>query len=90
MIPELGHFALILALLLSMAQAIFGLGGAARANGAQRLILGGGVLTHCPGLRLRLVEGVQTYSSQTSREGLFVADAELGDDSGLIGAALLA
>lgn len=55
-----------------------------------RLILGGGVLTHCPGLRLRLVEGVQTYSTRTSREGLFVADAELGDDSGLIGAALLA
>jgi cytochrome c-type biogenesis protein CcmF len=30
MIPELGHFALILALLLSLAQAVFGLGGAAR------------------------------------------------------------
>lgn len=55
-----------------------------------RLILGGGVLSHCPGLRLRVIEGVQTYSSQTSREGLFIADAELGDDSGLIGAALLA
>jgi glucokinase len=55
-----------------------------------RLILGGGVLRHCPGMRLRLVEGVQTYSSQTSREGLLIADAELGDDSGLIGAALLA
>jgi glucokinase len=55
-----------------------------------RLILGGGVLNHCHGMRLRLVEGVQTYSSQTAREGLFVADAELGDDSGLIGAALLA
>lgn len=55
-----------------------------------RLILGGGVLRHCPGIRLRLVEGVQTYSSQTAREGLLIADAELGDDSGLIGAALLA
>ncbi len=30
MIPELGHFALILALLLAIAQAVFGLGGAAR------------------------------------------------------------
>ena len=30
MIPELGHFALILALLVSVAQAVFGLGGAAR------------------------------------------------------------
>jgi cytochrome c-type biogenesis protein CcmF len=34
MIPELGHFALILALLLSIAQAVFGLGGAARGNSA--------------------------------------------------------
>ncbi|XXF77235.1 ROK family protein [Myxococcaceae bacterium GXIMD 01537] len=55
-----------------------------------RLILGGGVLRYCPGLRQRLLEGVQMYASQTSREGLFVADAELGDDSGLIGAGLLA
>jgi cytochrome c-type biogenesis protein CcmF len=34
MIPELGHFALILALLLSVAQAGFGLAGAARGNAA--------------------------------------------------------
>ncbi len=34
MIPELGHFALILALLLSVSQAIFSLGGAARGNAA--------------------------------------------------------
>ena len=34
MIPELGHFALILALLLSAAQAIFSLAGAARGNSA--------------------------------------------------------
>jgi cytochrome c-type biogenesis protein CcmF len=32
MIPELGHFALILALLLALAQAFFGLAGAARGN----------------------------------------------------------
>jgi glucokinase len=55
-----------------------------------RLILGGGVLTHCPGLRRRVLEGVQAFSSNTSREGLLIAEAELGDDSGLIGAALLA
>jgi glucokinase len=55
-----------------------------------RLILGGGVLTHCPGIRRRVVEGVQAWASQTSREGLLIVDAELGDDSGLIGAALLA
>ncbi|NPC79408.1 ROK family protein, partial [Pyxidicoccus fallax] len=55
-----------------------------------RLILGGGVLTHCPGLRRRVVEGVQAWASQTAREGLLITEAELGDDSGLIGAALLA
>ena len=55
-----------------------------------RLILGGGVLAHCPGIRRRVLEGVQAYASTTSREGLLISDAELGDDSGLIGAALLA
>jgi glucokinase len=55
-----------------------------------RLILGGGVLSHCPGIRRRVLEGVQAYASTTSREGLLITDAELGDDSGLIGAALLA
>jgi glucokinase len=55
-----------------------------------RLIIGGGVLTHCPGIRRHVVEGVQALASNTSREGLLIADAELGDDSGLIGAALLA
>jgi glucokinase len=54
-----------------------------------RLILGGGVLMHCPGLRRRVVEGVQAYSSRTAREGLLITEAELGDDSGIIGAALL-
>jgi glucokinase len=55
-----------------------------------RLLLGGGVLTHCPGLRRSTMEGVQRYASQTSREGLLITEAELGDDSGIIGAALLA
>lgn len=55
-----------------------------------RLILGGGVLAHCPGMHRRVLEGVQAYASTTAREGLIISDAELGDDSGLIGAALLA
>ena len=55
-----------------------------------RLILGGGVLTHTLWIRKRVSEAVQAYASVTSREGLLVVDAELGDDSGLIGAALLA
>ncbi|MBN1207636.1 MAG: ROK family protein [Myxococcaceae bacterium] len=55
-----------------------------------RLILGGGVLMHCPGIRRYVVEGVQALSSTTAREELLIAEAELGDDSGIIGAALLA
>jgi glucokinase len=55
-----------------------------------RLILGGGVLNHCPGLRKRIVEGIEQYSSRVSREKFKVVEASLADDSGLIGAALLA
>jgi glucokinase len=55
-----------------------------------RLVLGGGTLTHLPLLKERIREGVQAWSSAVSRDGLTVADAELGDDSGIIGAALLA
>jgi glucokinase len=55
-----------------------------------RLIIGGGVLLHCPGIRRYVVESVQALASNTSREGLLITEAELGDDSGLIGAALLA
>ncbi|RKH47731.1 ROK family protein [Corallococcus sp. AB050B] len=54
-----------------------------------RLVLGGGVLTHCPGLKRLVLDGVQQWASRVSREGLLIADAELGDDSGIIGAALL-
>lgn len=55
-----------------------------------RLILGGGVLMNCAGLRHHVEEGVRSYSSISSREHLSINMAELGDDSGLIGAALLA
>ncbi|HEX8701589.1 MAG TPA: ROK family protein [Myxococcaceae bacterium] len=55
-----------------------------------RLILGGGVLMNCAGLRHQVEEGVRAYASTTSREHLSINMAELGDDSGLIGAALLA
>ncbi|RKG62262.1 ROK family protein [Corallococcus sp. AB011P] len=54
-----------------------------------RLVLGGGVLTHCPGIKRLVLDGVQQWASRVSREGLLIADAELGDDSGIIGAALL-
>ncbi len=55
-----------------------------------RLILGGGVLTHCPGLKRAVVEGVAAYASRVSNEGFRAVDALLGDDSGLMGAGLMA
>jgi glucokinase len=55
-----------------------------------RLILGGGVLLNCAGLRRYIEEGVRALATTASREHLSINMAELGDDSGLIGAALLA
>jgi glucokinase len=54
------------------------------------LILGGGVLMNGPRLRQRIAEAVSTQSSWVSRQVVRVSEAALGDDSGLIGAALLA
>jgi glucokinase len=55
-----------------------------------RLILGGGVLVRCPGLRRSVTESVARWSSRASQEDFTIADALLGDDSGLMGAGLLA
>lgn len=56
----------------------------------ERLIIGGGTLAHLPGLKQHLIRGVRAYASLVSNEAVTIRDAELGDDSGLIGAALLA
>ncbi len=55
-----------------------------------RLILGGGVLLNCPGLFKRVVQGVETHALRLSARGMTVHMATLGDDSGIIGAALMA
>ncbi len=55
-----------------------------------KLILGGGVLMHTPELRRSIGEGVERYSSGTARLAVEVVNASLGDDSGIIGAALMA
>jgi glucokinase len=54
------------------------------------LVLGGGVLMRCPGMVTRITDVVMTRASAASRQHLRVQLAELGDDSGLVGAALLA
>ena len=55
-----------------------------------KLILGGGVLMHAPNFRKQLEKRALVFASVASRTGLEVHSAALGDDSGLIGAALLA
>ncbi|MBE2252497.1 MAG: ROK family protein [Myxococcus sp.] len=53
------------------------------------VVLGGGVLLRCPGMVRRITEVVMTRASVAARAGLQVQLATLGDDSGLVGAALL-
>ncbi|HYX93262.1 MAG TPA: ROK family protein [Myxococcaceae bacterium] len=54
------------------------------------LVIGGGVLMHCPGMRKAIADSVQRHASWVSRRAVKVTQAALGDESGLIGAALLA
>jgi glucokinase len=56
----------------------------------RHLILGGGVLGNLAGMRERVVQTVNEQATRLSRQGLLIANAALGDDSGLIGAGLLA
>ena len=53
------------------------------------LVLGGGVLTRCPHLYQRIVETVGSRAVEVSRRGLKIGFASLGDDAGVVGAALL-
>ncbi|HEY6104574.1 MAG TPA: ROK family protein [Anaeromyxobacteraceae bacterium] len=55
----------------------------------ERLILGGGVLMGCPGLAAAVRRHLDAAVSPSAAVGLTVAPAALGDDAGLVGAALL-
>jgi glucokinase len=52
------------------------------------VVLGGGVFLNGPELRRRIDQGVFEQSARVSRVGLKVTDAQLGDDAGVVGAAL--
>lgn len=54
------------------------------------LIIGGGVLTRCPNMRDAIRAAVAAYTSVVARRDVVVEQAALGDDCGIIGAALLA
>jgi glucokinase len=54
------------------------------------LVLGGGVLGHAPSLKKQVVTCVQQFAPKPHIRHLRIADSKLGDDAGVIGAALLA
>lgn len=56
----------------------------------QVVVLGGGVLSRCPGIVKRVTGVVLRRAGVAARRAVQVKLAELGDDSGLVGAALLA
>jgi glucokinase len=53
------------------------------------VVLGGGVLERNPGMVQRIVDVVRRRACVPAQAGLAVRMAELGDDSGIVGAALL-
>lgn len=55
-----------------------------------RLVLGGGVLLSCPLLEARVRDRLAARISASAGRGLSVVRAALGDDAGVVGAALLA
>jgi glucokinase len=54
-----------------------------------RIVLGGGVLRGCPHLARIVRAQVMDKTARAARAGVEVVSAELGDDAGLVGAALL-
>lgn len=55
-----------------------------------RLVLGGGVLSRAPALRARTIEALAAIVPPALLAPVTIVDAALGDDGGLLGAALLA
>jgi glucokinase len=66
------------------------LGNALAMLNSERLILGGGVLSRTPTLRVMTEHDLRRVAPPASLEPLSIAMAELGDDAGLVGAARLA
>lgn len=66
------------------------IGNAANVLNPDRVVLGGGVLGRTPRLRARMLAALPAVAPAAILGPLTVVDAALGDDAGLIGAALLA
>jgi glucokinase len=66
------------------------LGNAVAVLNPERLVLGGGVLGRCPTLYTMVAATLMVAGNAASLEPLTLAQAELGDDAGIVGAAHLA
>jgi glucokinase len=55
-----------------------------------RLLLGGGVLAGSPRMMREAIAGVDAHASKQSRVALTISAPDLGDQAGVVGAALLA
>lgn len=55
-----------------------------------RLLLGGGVLSNSPRMMKTAMEGIDEHASKPARSALTIKAPELGEQSGVVGAALLA
>ena len=66
------------------------LGNAVAVLNPDRLVLGGGVLGRCPTLYTMVTATMMVAGNAPSLEPLTIAEAELGDDAGIVGAAHLA
>jgi|GEM_PF-341880 len=55
-----------------------------------RLLLGGGVLANSPRMTRLVIEAVDLYASRVARAACTIGAPALGDDAGVVGAALLA
>lgn len=66
------------------------IGGALALFNPAALILGGGVLMNCPLLRGRLLKALPARTVAVAWNGVEALEPRLGDDAGLLGAALLA
>ncbi len=53
------------------------------------VVLGGGALSHTPELMNAIIKDIKKYATPPSYEILKIRQAQLGDDAGMLGAALL-
>ena len=55
-----------------------------------RLLLGGGVLANSPRMTRLVIESIDLYAGKLARAACTIGQPALGDDAGVVGAALLA